>query len=500
MLVGRVRFLLEQGFPGATRYRLSRSFRCGHKVSLAAAQLISHNRERDDTLCVSAPGTPETSIHILREYAAGEPSQGIAAIEDWRREKRPLRECAVLARLWSQVLGLELGLLAREIPYYKAGPGVFDVPEVAGLLGYLRLGAGTLFQEAYAGEIVRNMLMTPTLWVPANSINSTVDAILDAPQDAVRVLADFARRVATPHIADRVRERARVWQDAQGWGEIAAADALRFYATRTDMLRQFVQSATTDGASEKSLAYQTLLEWAMRTGDSVVQFVQRMDRLRQARERYEAGAGDAVLLSTIHQAKGLEYPMVVVMGLEEGRFPSRRSDPEEERRLCYVAITRTKERLYLTVPPDERFDANLRGEPPSGLANARNEASKFCFEMQLQTSINIGAHIEKVLVAEASNVPLPAVADVSVGIVNRYLTEVGLSQQTAKSQQAACTDSHTWQVNDRVRHKFFGDGVVVRFVYDDIIEVQFGAQRRSLKIGVAPLESLVSDHPSISNG
>ena len=252
-------------FPGATRYTLSRTFRFGHRVSLAAAQLIGNNRNRMDTLCVSAPSTPDTGIEVLRATSAGDQSTVVAAIDGWRRAGRSLREVAVLARLWAQTLSLELALLERDIPYVKAKDDLFRVPEIAGLLGYLRLAAGTLFAEPRAREIVRYMLSTPTLWLTAATLDALADGILRAPAQAPTLLMETASQAKKPYHETRISDRAQVWHEALGWADLPAADALRFYASTTDLVSAFATSATSEAAAEKELAYQTLLDWAVRT-------------------------------------------------------------------------------------------------------------------------------------------------------------------------------------------------------------------------------------------
>jgi DNA helicase-2/ATP-dependent DNA helicase PcrA len=155
----------DRFFPGATRYTLSRTFRFGHRLALAAAQLIAHNRNREDTLCVAAPSTPDTHIERIRATADGDQGAVVAAIDAWRRQGRTLREVAVLARLWAQTLGLELALLERGIPYAKAAQSVFEVPEVVGFVGWMRLVVGNLSDEAMGEDTIRHMLGTPTLWL-----------------------------------------------------------------------------------------------------------------------------------------------------------------------------------------------------------------------------------------------------------------------------------------------------------------------------------------------
>jgi DNA helicase-2/ATP-dependent DNA helicase PcrA len=256
-----------------------------------------------DTLCVSAPGTPDTRIEVLRATAAGDQSAVVSVIEQWRGGGRDYRECAVLARLWAQTLGLELELLVRGIPYHKPKGDVFAVTEVMGLLGWLRLASGTLFDHPHASEIIRAMLATPTLWLPSKTLGELADAMVRAPDRARSLLLAVADRSRKPFHAVQIRERAAIWGEARQWGKLSPAELLRTYAARTDMAELFSRSASTDTASEKEIAYETLLGAALRTRAGVRDFLAHMDRLAQARKRYEAG-GDVVLLSTIHQAKG----------------------------------------------------------------------------------------------------------------------------------------------------------------------------------------------------
>jgi len=478
-----------QHFPGATRYTLSRTFRFGHRVSLAAAQLIGHNRNRMDTLCVSAPSTPDTGIAVLRATSAGDQAAVVAAIDDWRRAGRSLREVAVLARLWAQTLSLELALLERGIPYVKAKDDLFRVPEIAGLLGYLRLAAGTLFAEPRAREIVRHMLTTPTLWLTAATLDALADAIVEAPAQAPARLMATARQAKKPYHATRISDRAQVWHEALSWAEWPAADALRYYARTTDLVSAFATAATSEAAAEKELAYQTLLDWAVRTRTTVGDFVARMDALRQARERYDAG-GDAVLLSSIHQVKGREFPLVIVAGLEDGLFPSRRASAEEERRLAYVAMTRVQEQLVLVVPPDERFDAAWLGIPTRGPGRTKSAASPFVFEANLRTSTALGEALTNRLSGADPGAPLPEASLEAAPVLNRYLEDVGLEEryQAPAELPTAPVPFGGWGLNDRVRHPFFGDGLVVGVRDQDILDINFGGTQRSIKAGVVAME------------
>ncbi|NEV60319.1 ATP-dependent helicase [Thiorhodococcus minor] len=482
-------------FPGATRYSLSRTFRFGHSVSLAAAQLIAYNADRIDTLCVSAPGTPHTRIEVIRGTSSGDQAGVVAAIEAWYRSGRRYRDCAVLGRLWGQTLGLELALLERGIPFTKPGKdAAFQVPDVAGLLGYLRLAAGTLFEAPNAREIIRHMLGTPSLRLANRVLDALIEAILQAPGQGAAAIAQVAKRVKMPFHAEKIRERAALWREATQWRAWPAADALRLYAARTDLLRAYATSADSDTASEKQLAYDTLLGWATRTATSVPDFLSRMDDLRRTAERYAAG-GDVVLLSSIHQAKGREWPMVVVLGLEEGLFPAKRADRQEERRLAYVALTRCKEALHLVIPPDAHFDAQWRGEPMKPYGLARCNASLFAFEARLRTSRELGEAITRHLEGQEPLNTLPAAPTARLAVLNRYLGEVGIEARYERPASMAPGSGEPqrpprWALNDRIRHRVFGEGFIVGLVDRDIVDIDFNGQLRRIKTSMAPLERL----------
>ncbi len=483
----------DRFFPGATRYTLSRTFRFGHRVALAAGMLIENNRNRVPTLCVSAPSTPETGIEVIRADAAGDQSAVVDVIDRWRGDGRRLRECAVLARLWAQTLGLELALMDRGIPYFKPKGDVLTDREVVGLLGWLRLASGSLFADARAPEIIGAMLTTPTLWLPAKAIADLAETIARHPERAHTRLLEVAAQTRKPYQAGKIRDRAELWSEAPSWSGLPAAEALRLYALRTDLTESFARSVSSDAASEKEIAYRTLLGAALRTRASIRDFLTHLDALGQTRRRDEAG-GDVVLLSTIHQAKGLEWPLVIAAGLEEGQFPSERSDPEEERRLAYVAFTRAKEQLVLVIPPDERFDAAWKGRESRGPGISRTPASRFVFEARLRTAVSLGDAVSKRLSGADREVKLPdAPADAS-GLLNRYLEAVGIPERYAVPKahpKASSGDgSPRWAVNDRIRHRVFGEGRIVRVRDKDVLDIDFSGRRRSIKLGIVALERI----------
>ncbi|MGZ4431534.1 MAG: 3'-5' exonuclease, partial [Gaiellales bacterium] len=169
--------------------------------------------------------------------------------------------------------------------------------------------------------------------------------------------------------------------------------------------------------------------------------------------------GGHVTLMTLHNAKGLEFPMVFMIGLEEGLFPHQRSieehNEEEERRLCYVGMTRAKQRLTLT---------HARARTIFG-ARSFNRASRFLDELPSD-----GVERERQAPAWAQ----PA---------------AGSDQQRFRAPDLPRLDL---SVGDEVRHSTLGEGVVTGLDRDGIVVIRFREDRseRRLVLGYAPLERL----------
>jgi DNA helicase-2/ATP-dependent DNA helicase PcrA len=171
-------------------------------------------------------------------------------------------------------------------------------------------------------------------------------------------------------------------------------------------------------------------------------------------------------------------------------FPSRRASVEEERRLAYVAMTRVQEQLLLVIPPDARFDAAWLGIPTRGPGLAKSAASPFAFEANLRTSTALGEAMTRRLSGGDPGAPLPEASLQAAPVLNRYLGEVGLEEryQASAEPPTAPVPPGGWGINDRVRHPFFGDGLVVGIRDRDILDINFGGTHRSIKSGVVAME------------
>lgn len=207
---------------------------------------------------------------------------------------------------------------------------------------------------------------------------------------------------------------------------------------------------------------------------------------------------DCVTLMTMHSAKGLEFPVVFIVGMEDGLFPSMRSiedgNLEEERRLCYVAVTRAERKLYLTL-------ANLRtiyGQ------NNYTKKSRFIDEMGSTVEKKKSAFVEHSASYLSSSKKMSA-PSVSV----RYIDEIGYENQYQKAkheenyfsrQMSTSTPnvekkSKNFSVGDKVKHTKFGIGTVVQIKDkpqgDKELVVAFdGAELKRMLLSIAPLSKV----------
>ncbi|WP_260291940.1 ATP-dependent helicase [Sedimenticola hydrogenitrophicus] len=418
----RPEFMVERffrDFPGAVRYQLTRTFRFGHRLSLLADHAIAHNRGRDDHLCLSAAGTPDTRIERRAETAQPHPLPAI--LDDWRNGGRSLSEAAVLVRLYSMSVPLELALLRQGIPYRLEGhDSLFECPEIRSLLGHLRLAAGTLFDSDDSLATVETMLRVPQLGFRKAELARIAQALVKQPKYPDQLLRSLVNEEMSGYQRNRVLARAALWRQLQQRGKGAPAGELLRQVIEEAELYEFFRwsSPTPMQAQERQQTCESFLGFARESGRRAGSFLELIAEL-QARHR--DGQGERLLITSIHRAKGLEWPLVILPGLVEGRFPyylspDQAGPVEDERRLFYVGCTRAQERLCLLHPPDPELDRYEQTQESQVPPPYRCVASRFLYEARTALSDRVGAALagqaEQMTVAQA-----PA-------LVNRYLQAV----------------------------------------------------------------------------
>ncbi|WP_229808894.1 ATP-dependent helicase [Salinicola rhizosphaerae] len=450
-------------FGQASDYPLSVTFRHGHGLALAANYAIRGNRARRDQLCLAAPQNPVTRLGSGTGAAAL-----LAALERWRDAGRETGDACVLVRSWSLSVSVQLQLLRAGIPFRLAQEErfVFRLPLVQALAGYLQLAREPRRLQDPAHLLL--LFSQPTTFVAQERLKQLVETLARTQtwpgKDSVVLqgLKPVQRR--------NLKKRWQLLCELPSLAAWSPAKLLEHVVDAIDAEKVLRRSAARrEKGDEDVRLLDVLIEQAGELANDPEGFIELLRNPVENRP-------DGVLISTVHGAKGLEWPLVIVWGLNEEDFPHfSRENPlsperlEEERRLYYVAITRARERLLLIQDGGD------------------HRPSRFIAE----TSVEECDRIAGALARDDS----ASVAVRDPRIVERYLAAVGRQLPlTVDSISPAPAMDSAWRVGDRLRHANFGTGEIVVVEGDPanpVIEVRFdGAGRRRLIATRAPLERL----------
>lgn len=393
--------LFEQDYPDSVRLTLPNTYRYGHRLALAANHLIVNNQMRADKMCLASQDNPDTTIAVVMSHAdSGQPA--VDAVSMWVNDGRKLSEVAILLREYSHSASVEASLLKNDIPYRIVGAEpFFNRAEILSLRGNLQLVCGGLeaFSPALLPNIVKSMLRIPGLFIRADLIEQLVKKISLQPDAFIQIMSDFEFQLSGGKGAlkgRKLREAIDVWRYLSGAQEATPADTLLTNLVRKQDLYAFFtrNDAKQESSNERVRMVQQLIQVAKNGQHSVRSFV---DYLNNLTERYAAMdvMADHVLLTSIHRAKGMEWPHVILPELADSKFPGGGDTPiksliEDERRLFYVGITRAMERLTLVCPKDPQLqkwssDFNIGHPPINSIV-----ASRFLFEGNFYASVLVG--------------------------------------------------------------------------------------------------------------
>lgn len=365
----------EREFPTARVVRLEENYRSTPNILEVANAAISANVGRKGkTLRATRPvGERATVVATLddRDEADWVVDEILSRMSS---QSRSARDFAVLYRTNAQSRTMEDALRKHALPYRLVGAVRFyDRREIRDLMAYLKLIANPADNEAFRRAVA----------VPKRGLgDTTVETLAGAAQGAGIPMFEAASRpdliasvrpaaraglVAFAALIDRFREMARDASVDELLRDLV--DTLKFgdylRADNPEQARDRIENvgALIDGAAE------TVTDDGGEVGLTPLDHFLQRAMLVAGTDQLDPSA-EAVTLMTMHNAKGLEYPVVFITGLEDGLFPTSQAfdDPakmEEERRLFYVGITRAEEKLYLTHSESRRRNGEIVGAIPS---------------------------------------------------------------------------------------------------------------------------------------
>jgi len=463
-------------FGEAVDYPLSTTFRHGHALALSANHAIAANRRRPDQLCVAAPGNPDTSLGL------DQGSRGLLeALAAWQHGGRRLDEACVLVRSWALSVPLQLALLREGIPFRLAREDrfVFRLPLVQALAGYLMLARtpALLADPAHLALL----LGQPTPFVARERLVALATRLAETQRWPER--HDPLLEGLRPHQKRTLKRR---WSLLCELPRLAAWPPARLLAHVVEAVEAEKvlkrAAARRDKGEEDVRLLDVLLEQAAELGNDPDAFIELLRRPVENRE-------DGVLITTVHGAKGLEWPLVVLAGANEEDFPHySRDNPlspqrlEEERRLFYVAITRARERLLLLHDGGD------------------HRPSRFIAESAWQDAERVRRRLAAGAAGATDEGPLAVACPDLVGryleALGEYLPLAALSRDEVAEPAAPYAG---FSVGQWLRHAVFGEGEIHLVEGDPanpVIEVRFRhAGRRRLIARRAPIE-LIAGEPA----
>jgi DNA helicase II / ATP-dependent DNA helicase PcrA len=434
----------ERDFKGAKIVKLEQNYRSTGAILEAAHNVITKNTQRTDKkLWTAEPAGTPVQVHAL--YDESEEAYAVASRISAQTAigARKYGDFAILYRTNSQSYSLERALLQRRVPYQIIG-GVrfYDRKEIKDVIAYLRL----LYQSNDRMSFSR-IVNIPTRGIGATSLEKFLTWQADSGLDIIASLVNVEQ---TSGLTPRARtafaglgELLRGMQ-AKMQLDVSPSELIETLIQKTGY-RDYILDGTPQ-AEEREANIGALISDA-KAFATLPDFLEEVALMSSA----DAGSHEQkVTMMTIHAAKGLEFPVVFMVGMEEGIFPHSRiyeagpSELEEERRLCYVGMTRARQELHLTYA-QSRLQFGQRGYNPA----------------------------------------------------SRFLSDMGHVVMTAPTQAFSRSNDHdefadmpNFDIGDGVRSAQFGEGEIID-IDGMAVTVQFASgQTKKLNIEYACLEKL----------
>lgn len=421
-----------------TMVKLEENYRSCENILQAANHLIENNTQRIDKVLKPTRGSGESIFCYKADDEQREAEFIIDRVMGLIQDNPELNwgSFAVLYRTNAQSRAIEDRLVRQNIPYSIVGGFKFyDRQEIKDAIAYLRIVAN----PADTVSLLR-IINTPRRGVGKTSIESLMGAAkeLDVPlweiisdETSVHTLAGRSAKaiIRFTEIIQRVRSQQET---------LSATDILKHLLEASgyvDALKQKGTDEADDRIANLGELQNAMLQYQQEMEDSSLEgflanasLASDLDDLKEEQ--------DKVSLMTLHSAKGLEFPVVFLVGMEQGLFPHQRSlsDPlslEEERRLCYVGVTRAREQLFLTYARERFVWGSRESKPPS----------QFLKELPEEL---IASNVKP------RNFPRQSIA----------------ASFTAKSPPPSSRNRSelNWAVGDRLEHDIFGEGEVTRIL------------------------------------
>ena len=453
----------EDDYSDVQKITLDQNYRSTQNILDAANSVISNNKGRMGKSLWTSNGDGNKVFVYTGTNEYDEARYIARQIKKHFDEQGSFSDCAILYRTNAQSRVIEEMLMRESVPYkVLSGLRFYDRKEIKDIIAYLRVVYNPNDDVSLARIInepkrkIGNATLEKARNIAREKETSLYDVISNADdypefKTAIKKLLGFSEIIQSLiKLKDTVTIEdltGRILNDTGYMPALVMEDTTES-KTRIENLGEFISVITEFEKNEE-------------TGNTLGEFLENISLVSDI-DGYDENEDSAVLM-TIHSAKGLEFPIVFLSGLEEGLFPGMRSmesddDIEEERRLCYVAITRAKEQLYIT----KTISRTIHGK------TMPTTASRFFKEIPveyLEDKTTLQPKVAKVM------------QDLGVRNASAPKKEVYMTKGFGSSvKSSGSTDYSKFKAGDTVEHRTFGRGEILKATpcgNDCILEIQF---------------------------
>lgn len=453
----------EDDYSDVQKITLDQNYRSTQNILDAANSVISNNKGRMGKSLWTSNGDGNKVFVYTGTNEYDEARYIARQIKKHFDEQGSFSDCAILYRTNAQSRVIEEMLMRESVPYkVLSGLRFYDRKEIKDIIAYLRVVYNPNDDVSLARIInepkrkIGNATLEKARNIAREKETSLYDVISHADdypefKTAIKKLLGFSEIIKSliklKDIVTIEDLTGRILNDTGYMPALVMEDTTES-KTRIENLGEFISVITEFEKNEE-------------TGNTLGEFLENISLVSDI-DGYDENEDSAVLM-TIHSAKGLEFPIVFLSGLEEGLFPGMRSmesddDIEEERRLCYVAITRAKEQLYIT----KTISRTIHGK------TMPTTASRFFKEIPveyLEDKTTLQPKVAKVM------------QDLGVRNASAPKKEVYMTKGFGSSvKSSGSTDYSKFKAGDTVEHRTFGRGEILKATpcgNDCILEIQF---------------------------
>ncbi|MEH7503504.1 DNA helicase PcrA [Neobacillus drentensis] len=451
----------EKDYPNATVILLEQNYRSTKRILLAANKVIQNNLNRKAKNLWTENPEGNKLVYYRADSEQGEAQFVAGKIKELTRNNQyKLTEIAILYRTNAQSRVMEEVLLKSNIEYsIVGGTKFYDRKEIKDMLAYLRL-----ISNPDDDISLRRVINVPKRGIGASSVDKIADFAAMHDLSLFQALESVELLGLSPKITKAAREfRDLIGNytnmqeflsvtelveevlDKTGYREMLKAEKSLESQSRLENLEELlsVTKSFEDSSEDKSLV-------AFLTDLALVADIDSLDKTEEK--------ADSITLMTLHSAKGLEFPVVFLIGMEEGVFPHSRSlmeevEMEEERRLAYVGITRAEQTLFLTNAQMRTLFGRTNMNPPSRfISEIPADLIEGVEPAEKKMNSPFGSSGKSFGSARTSSFGTPKTS---------FSTPTSARKPVMRPVSTASGDETGWKVGDKAQHGKWGIGTVV---------------------------------------